>query len=129
MRAFGRGGERDWKRIATAVVAVGRERQITVEAAGIAYYAFDSSVPPVSLVVIGVRGNGDHPVLEPVTGVDAGRVEATLGELTRQGRDRCRAAVIASVILLSGTKTTFRGINVAFSHLYGIRKHRSGLRQ
>ena len=127
------GGQRDWLRVSKAVVAVARERQISITAAGLAFYAFNSFIPIALLLVIGisaVEGLGAAAsALEFVSGVDADQVEVTLQEVTEDGQGRRRAGVIAAGIFLYSTATMFQAVNMAFSEVYGTRKHRSGLQK
>lgn len=97
--------------MAKAVVVIGREHQITVKAAGLAYYAFNSFIPLTLLLVIGISTYAGMEsvsvALEHSTGtgagIDADQVAVTLGEVSGNGQGRLRAGVIASGIFLYST--------------------------
>jgi|AntRauMinimDraft_4_1070384.scaffolds.fasta_scaffold00133_17 YihY family inner membrane protein len=101
-----------------------RDEQVTFLAAAIAYYAFVSIIPLVLLgVTVGQALGGDALV-------DAG-LQLTEEFLTGAGQDAVRNAItdtegragatVVSVALLawSGLKL-FRGLDVAFSRIYGV---------
>ncbi len=121
---------REWVRAMKTSVAVGRKQQITVTAAGLGYYAFNSFVPLLLLVTIGVSVVQDPEttarLLESATGLDAAEIETVLAEIDG---GRTRAGVIAAGIFAYSTATMFQAINMAFSEIYGTRKERSGLRK
>lgn len=123
---------REWLRALKAAVAVGREQHITVTAAGLGYYAFNSLVPLLLLVTIAVSILYDPATtataLESVSGLRAAEIEPVIEEVVGGG-GRSRAGLIAAGIFGYSTATMFQAVNVAFSEIYGTRKRRSGLRK
>lgn len=122
----------EWLRALKAAVAVGRERHITVTAAGLGYYAFNSLVPLLLLVTIAVSVLYDPETtataLESASGLRAAEIETVIEEVAGNG-GRGRAGLIAAGIFAYSTATMFQAVNMAFSEVYGTRKHRSGLRK
>jgi len=110
--------------VARRTAAAARDEQVTFLAAAIAYYAFVSIIPLVLLgVTVGQALGGDALVEEGLrlsgefltgTGQEAVRNAVT----DTEGR---AGATVVSVALLawSGLKL-FRGLDVAFSHVYGV---------
>lgn len=127
MRAY-----REWVTAMKTSVAVGRKQQITVTAAGLGYYAFNSLIPLLLLVVIGISIVYDPETtattIESVTGLHAAEIETIIEEVT-DGGGRTRAGLIAAGIFAYSTATMFQAVNMAFSEIYGTRKERSGLRK
>ena len=123
----------DGKRVVLSVIAVSRKKQITLTAAGLAFYAFNSFIPLVLLFVIGssIFETLDTAALafEYVSGLDADSIESTVNELIGEGSGRGRAGLIAAAILLWSTLTMFQAVNVAFGAVYGTRKTRSGVQK
>lgn len=114
-----RGGER----VARTVVGVARERQITVMAAGLAYYAFNSLIPLFLLVFIGVSTFHDvafvSRVLTATTGIPASQIQGALQSAIGNGAGRRRAAVLAALILLWSAVRMFQAVHDAFAEMYG----------
>jgi membrane protein len=110
--------------VASRTVTEARDEQVTFLAAAVAYYAFVSIVPLVLLgVTVGQALGGDTLVEEALRLVD--------GFLSGSGQDAVRNAVtdtegqagatVVSVALLAWTALKlFRGLDVAFSHVYGV---------
>lgn len=124
---------REWLGALKASVAVGREQQITVTAAGLGYYAFNSLIPLLLLLAIGVSITYDPETtasaIESATGLHAAEIEPVIEEITDDGGGRTRAGLIAAGIFTYSTATMFQAVNMAFSEIYGTRKQRSGLRK
>ncbi|KYH27635.1 hypothetical protein HAPAU_03030 [Halalkalicoccus paucihalophilus] len=127
------GEYREWLRALKASIAVGREQHITVTAAGLGYYAFNSLIPLLLLLTIGVsivQSPGTTAgVLASITGLRAAEIEPVIAEVAGNGGARTRAGLIAAGIFLYSTATMFQAVNIAFSEIYGTRKRRSGLRK
>ncbi|ADJ16125.1 YihY/virulence factor BrkB family protein [Halalkalicoccus jeotgali] len=124
---------REWTRALKASVAVGREQHVTVTAAGLGYYAFNSLVPLLLLVTIAISIVYDPETtasaIESVSGLRATEIEPVIAEVTGNGGARTRAGLIAAGIFAYSTVTMFQAVNMAFSEIYGTRKRRSGLRK
>ena len=114
---------RNGERIARTVVEVARERQITVMAAGLAYYAFNSLIPLFLLVFIGVSTFHDVAVVTRAvtltTGIPASRIQGVLRSAIGNGAGRRRAVALASLILLWSAVRMFQGVHDAFAEMYG----------
>lgn len=123
---------RSWLRVATGVVAVAREKQLTTVAAGLAYYAFNSLIPLFLLLVIGVAVAGElgaaSRVVGTVSGIDAGTVDPVLRDVVGNTTGRRRAAVLAVGILLWSSVRMFQAVNNAFGAVYETRKPQSSVR-
>ena len=121
------------RRILTTVIAVARQKRITLTAAGLAFYAFNSFIPLVLLLVIGMSlfETLDTAALafEYLSGLDADRIESTVNDMIGEGTGRGRAAVIAAGILCWSTATMFQAVNMSFGEVYGTRKGRSLVRK
>lgn len=124
---------REWVRAMKTSVAVGREQHITVTAAGLGFYAFNSLVPLLLLLAIAISIVQDPEttasMLESVTGLHAAEIETIIKEIVGDGGGRTRAGLIAAGIFAYSTATMFQAVNMAFSEIYGTRKERSGLRK
>ncbi|MDL5361847.1 YihY/virulence factor BrkB family protein [Halalkalicoccus sp. NIPERK01] len=124
---------REWGRALKTAVAVGRERHVTVTAAGLGYYAFNSLIPLLLLATIAISivqsPETTARVLESATGLRGPEVETVIGQIAGGGSGRRRAGLIAAGIFAYSTATMFQAVNMAFSEVYGTRKRRSGLRK
>ncbi|MFP8955259.1 YihY/virulence factor BrkB family protein [Natrialbaceae archaeon A-CW3] len=112
------------------VVAVSRERQLSVKSAGLAYHAFNTLVPFVILLLVAVTAvdaiETALETLEADLGLEATAALASLEAVTGDGAgDRLRAAVIALVVFLWSTGRMFQATNSAFTGVYGSRKHQT----
>ncbi len=124
---------REWVRALKTSVAVGRKQHVTVTAAGLGYYAFNSLIPLLLLLTIAISIVQDPAttarVLASATGLRAAEIETVLTEVLGNGGARTRAGLIAGGIFAYSTATMFQAVNVAFSEIYGTRKRRSALRK
>lgn len=120
---------RDLSTIGRATIAVAREHQVSVAAASLGYHAFNTLVPLLLFLFIGLSMLGElgeaARAAEALTGVSAGRVESSLQSLTQNTRGRFRAAVLAFLILAWSAVRTFHTTNAAFERVYG--RHEFGL--
>lgn len=121
-----------WKRVGAAVTAVARENQLTTVAAGLAYYAFNSLIPLVLLVVVGVAVTSELDafarLVSIVSGVDIAMIEPVVQDVVGSTTGRRRAAVLAAAILLWSSIRMFQAVNDAFGEVYETRKRQSSLR-
>lgn len=124
---------REWIRALKTSVAVGRKQHVTVTAAGLGYYAFNSLIPLLLLLTIVISIVQDPgttaQLLASATGLRAAEIETVLTEVVGNGGGRLRAGLIAGGIFAYSTVTMFQAVNVAFSEIYGTRKRRSALRK
>jgi YihY family inner membrane protein len=105
------------------IVRVFREREITFLAAAIAYYAFVSLLPALLLAVaVASAVGGESLVAQVLALVDefltpAGRdsLEAAL----TSARGRASATLLGVGVLIWSTLRVIRGLDIAFSRVYG----------
>ena len=108
---------------AQEIVALVQAQQLPFLAAAIAYYAFLSVVPLlVVAVVIASTVAGDTLATELVESLDefltpeaAGLLQSTLDDAPGRGG----VTILGMVILLWGGLRVFRGLDIAFSQVYG----------
>ena len=118
-----------WFEVARDVVAVARERQLSVKSAGLAYHAFNTLVPLVILVLVGATlVDALEPILQTVA--EAFELEDVitdegLEEAAGESGDRLRAAALALAILLWSAARLFQAINSAFTDVYDSRSDQS----
>ena len=109
-----------------SVLAVSRERHLSVTAAGLAYHMFSSAIPLFLLIFVGVSLTSSPDVLVPgletVAGSGATRF---LRQNIGNGAGRWRAAVIAAVLLLWNAVRMFESLHGIFAELYDARKEAS----
>lgn len=112
-----------------AVIAVARERQVTVTAASVAYYTFSSLIPFALFLVAGLSFVGQFEWLTGfvggVLGVAPGRIRQFVGSVG--GAGRLRAVAIAVVVFIWSALRLFRAVDGAFSRIYGTRERVSVL--
>lgn len=116
-----------------STVAVVREKHVTADAAGLAYYAFSSLVPLLVLLYAALTTFGTPlalaRALELVTGVGAREFETVLSQMGGSGAGRVRAVVLALAITVWSTHRMFRAVDRIFADVYGVRQGRSRLRR
>lgn len=106
------------------VVALVRTQQLPFLAAAIAYYAFISVVPLLIVTLVATTAvAGDALAAELVDSLDglltpetADLLESTLVEPSGRGG----VTAVGAVVLLWGALRVFRGLDVAFSAVYGV---------
>lgn len=113
----------DAVRVARAVVAGARRHEITFLAAGVAYYAFVSLVPLLVLALaLGSTLGGDALVR---VALDAGGAFLTpagqrvVTDTVRSAAGRWNATLTGVAVLAWSGLRVFRGLDVAFSRIYG----------
>lgn len=110
-----------------AVVAVGREKQVTVVAASLAYYSFNLLVPFVLFLFVGLSFLGRLDLLiEGATlfGLTTpARIEVVVRRITGNAAGRDRAIAIAVVVFGWSVLRLFRTVQAAFADVYGTRQH------
>lgn len=112
--------------VVSAVVAVAREEQVTVVAAGLAYYAFNSVIPLALLAFVGLSAFGDaNPAYSLVRTVAGGGATEVLRDSIGDAQGRTRAVVIAAAMLGWSAVRMFRAVHATFAELYGARKRRT----
>lgn len=118
-----RSGGREAVAVGKAVVALVREREVSFLAAAIAYYAFVSLLPALLLLlVVAARLGGPELAAEVVaaTGNALSPVGQELVRSTLVDAAGATPATVVGVALLGwSTLKVFRGLDVAFSRIYG----------
>ena len=105
------------------VVRVVREREITFLAAAIAYYAFVSVLPALLLAVAVASAVGGESLVERVLAIvdeflaPAGR--ESLEVALTSARGRASATLLGVGVLVWSTLRVIRGLDIAFSRVYG----------
>ncbi len=114
-----------------SVVLTAREHGITLVAAGLAFYMFNSLLALlVFFVVITTTIGWVDAILvaiEPVLWTDPDTVLSEMEDLIGEGVGRRRALILAGVILVWSSFTMFQSVNIAFGHIYDSRASRSYL--
>lgn len=110
-------------RIGRAVVDTVRDEEITFLAAAIAYYAFVSLLPALLLALVVASVVGGDRLVTQVLGAGAAYLSPTgqdvLGESLRGARGRAGATAVGVLLLGWTTLRVFRGLDIAFSRVYG----------
>ncbi|MFB6174068.1 MAG: YihY/virulence factor BrkB family protein [Halobacteriales archaeon] len=108
---------------ARAVLGTARDRDLPLLAAAIAYYAFVSVLPAVLFAVVLATALGGEALAGSVlAGAEAYLAPAgqdLLADAVANTRCRAGATVLGLVVLAWGTLRTLRGLDVAFSRIYG----------
>ena len=114
-----------------AIVAEAREQQITFLAASIAYYAFVSVIPALLLAVAIASFVGGPALVESVRqslqGFLTDEAQSVVVTALDSASGRTSATVVGSLVLLWSTLKVFRGLDEAFSRVYGTAGGRSFL--
>ncbi|MCU4926274.1 YihY/virulence factor BrkB family protein [Halobacteria archaeon AArc-dxtr1] len=126
-------GDSDPATLVRDVAAVARERQLSAKSAALAYHGFNTLVPLVVLLLVGVAiADGFAVVLDAIetaTGLEETVSRDALDQATGDGgADLGRAALLATAILLWSAARLFQAVNSAFTAVYGSRKSQSYLR-
>lgn len=115
--------------VARSAIAIARENGIALVSAGLAFHMFNSLIPFLLFVIIGVTTFGWAEsllvTLEPVLGSDADSVLSIMDTVIGDGAGRRRAAVLAAGILAWSSFTMFQSVNRAFGYVYGVQAERS----
>ncbi|WP_416838678.1 YihY/virulence factor BrkB family protein [Haloferax sp. DFSO52] len=121
------------RRLVATMLAVTREKNVTVTAASIAYYAFNSLVPLSLLLFVLVTTYGRVesilPTFELLVGVDLSQFESVLRTVSGQTSGRLRAVALAFAIFVWSSLRLFRGMDSVFSQIYGTRKEMGTVRR
>jgi YihY family inner membrane protein len=119
--------------IGRSLVAAVRSEQITFLAASLAYYTCVSLMPLLLLVVVVASALGGEQLATELVGrlgsvLSPSGEQLVLNSLT-SAEGRSGATVLGIAVLLWGTLKLFRGLDVAFSQLYGREDEESFLEQ
>ena len=123
---------RNQLRVVLSVLALARENEIGLTAAGIGYHLLNSLLPLSVFLVVGFSATGRLSMVTTaigaVMGIDATGVLSSLDRVLRDEAGRRRAVVIAGVLLVWSSVTLVRAINAAFGAVYNVRQKRSRTR-
>ncbi|WP_178917569.1 YihY/virulence factor BrkB family protein [Natronomonas gomsonensis] len=118
-----------FRELTSEVIALAQKNDISIVASGVAFYLFNSLVPLLLFVFIGLSATGRlGPGIElfgTVAGLDIGEFVASLDSVVGDDADRRRAAVIAGLILLWSSLRLVQAINVSFQAIYNVRHEHS----
>lgn len=105
------------------LVALIQEREVTFLAAGIAYYAFVSLLPSLMLLLVVASAVGGEEFATEVLVVTGEALSPVGQDLVRSAlvsaAGRGPATVVSILLLAWSTLKVFRGLDVAFSRIYG----------
>ena len=113
------------KSIGQSVIQEVREQNVPFMAGSIAYQAFVSLIPLLALVFLAVAVVGDQSLANEITGYTQSFLPPSAQDLLGgyiQGEadsSTAGAGVIGVVTLIWGTLKIFRGLDTAFSEIYG----------
>lgn len=104
-------------------MAIVRDEEVTFMAAAIAYYAFVSLLPALLLALVIASVVGGERLVAQVLSASATYLTPTgqdlLGETLGDARGRAGATIIGVLILGWTSLRVFRGLDIAFSRVYG----------
>ncbi|KZN25318.1 ribonuclease BN [Haladaptatus sp. R4] len=109
---------------ARETVGYAREQEITFLAAGIAYYAFVSILPALLLALaiasfVGGDAFANH-VVGTVQTLLSPKAQDIVQDSLSSASGRGSATVVGSLVLVWSTLRVFRGLDEAFSRVYGV---------
>ncbi|WP_459193326.1 YihY/virulence factor BrkB family protein [Halosimplex sp. J119] len=114
---------RDAVAVVREVVALVREREVTFLAAGIAYYAFVSLLPALMLLLVVASAVGGEELAAQIVAVTGDALSPVGRDLVRttlvDASGRAPATIVSLPLLAWSTLKVFRGLDVAFSRIYG----------
>jgi membrane protein len=117
------------RQLSSRLVARARENDITIVASGVAFYLFNSIVPLLLFVGIGLSATGWlGPAIEQfgaVAGIEVKRLFASVDAVVADNTDRRRATIIAGLILLWSSLRLVQAINVSFQAIHNVRHEQS----
>ncbi|MFB6139373.1 MAG: YihY/virulence factor BrkB family protein [Halosimplex sp.] len=109
--------------VAKDVTALVRDREVTFLAAGIAYYAFVSLLPALMLLLVVASAVGGEALANEVVAATGDALSPVGQELIRStlldASGRAPATFLSVALLAWSALKVFRGLDVAFSRIYG----------
>jgi membrane protein len=115
--------------VVTDVFDAFREENVSFMAGSIAYSAFVSVLPLIVLTVVVAAAIGGEDLVNQVVGLVETYLTPTGKELLvdtlTENASRANLSVISALVLVWGTLKVFRGLDIAFSSLYGTRPSNS----
>jgi len=110
--------------VARQTLAAARDEQVTFLAAAVAYYAFVSIIPLLLLgIAVGSALGGEQLVGFVLDGLDQFLSEtgqSAVRDALTNARGRTGATVVSVLLLTWSGLKLFRGLDVAFSQIYGV---------
>ncbi|WP_276254875.1 YihY/virulence factor BrkB family protein [Halomontanus rarus] len=123
---------REGVRVTRHVARVARREQLTVLAAGVAFFAFFSLVPLVLLGFVAATITGGQEfvlqVTESVSDILTPSAQSLLADALTEESGRGGATLVGTVGLLWSGSRVLRGLDRVFSEIYGTAAERSLLR-
>ncbi|WP_254765948.1 YihY/virulence factor BrkB family protein [Salinilacihabitans rarus] len=118
-----------WRDLALDAIRLARTEQLTLLAAGVAYYAFVSLVPLSLLAVALAASIGGEALADRLTtaasDVLTPQAQELLTETVLDESGRTGATVVGALGLLWGSSRVLRGLDRAFSEVYGTAASKS----
>jgi YihY family inner membrane protein len=109
--------------VARGVAAGARSDRVTFIAAGLAYYAFISLVPLLLLTLVVASFLGDAEIVAVLVGEVSGGLGASAGRVLADALDgatgRGGVTILGIAVLFWSGLRLFRGLDIAFSEVYG----------
>lgn len=106
-----------------AIAAVYRERDVSFMARSIAYSAFVSLLPLLLLVIVTLSVVGERAMVDMVLAETGNYLtpagQGLVAETVVRASGRVQLSVLSLAVLLWGTSNVFRGLDLAFTRLYG----------
>lgn len=113
------------------VVAVAREKRVSVLAAGLAYHAFNSLIPAAILAVLALSQFGGFGAIGALFATLGGSQFVTVLEtaqrLTSDASGQLRAFLVAGVVLFWSSGRLFEATQRTFTEMYGEHEYDSTL--
>ncbi|WP_254536185.1 YihY/virulence factor BrkB family protein [Halomarina litorea] len=107
-----------------SVVDVARDRNITLLAAGFAYYAFVSIIPLLVMVLVVGSLVGGEAFAQFVVGQVESALSQSGADLVRNaltgGAGRAGAGAVSFLLLVWSALKVFRGLDIAFAEVYEV---------
>lgn len=116
-------------RIGRAIAETAYRDQVTFLAAAVAYYAFVSLIPLFALVLVGAAAVGGRDLVDRLL-AETGtfltpEVQSALAEALIGGVGRVGATAVGTLVVVWSGLRMFRGIDKAFSQIYGTAGEKS----
>lgn len=117
------------KEVVLSTIGVARENGVALVSAGLAFYMFNSLIPLLLFLIIGLTTFGWMEsllaLLNPALSSDVDTLVSTMETVIGEGAGRRRAGLIAAGVLAWSSFTMFQSVNRAFGHVYDVQAERS----
>jgi membrane protein len=115
--------------IARAMVAETRENHLTFMAGSLAFYAFLSLIPLFLLSFVAASVVGGEAFAQQVTNLFESTLTESAREVLTDPSGQTGASAVGLLTLLWSSLKLFRGLDIAFDAVYGVREAKSLLKQ